>query len=68
MRLNAEQRTLVDRWLKERRIRACPTCGLHDFYIAELTPTPVMVHVITGNCAQVLLFDAQAIGLVRDHI
>ncbi len=63
MHLNSDQRKRVEQWLKERRVRQCPTCGLDDFYIGEVTPAPTMVQVICGNCAHVLLFDAKAIEL-----
>ena len=67
MQLNYEQRKLVEHWLKERRIASCPTCGLDNFYIGAVTPAPAMVQVICGNCAHVLLFDAQAVGVVPKH-
>ena len=65
MRLDLEQRNRVEHWLKARRVRACPTCGLSDFYVGQLTPEPVMVQVICQNCAHVLLFEAQALGVVH---
>ncbi len=67
MELSYGQRKRVEEWLNERRIASCPTCGLDDFYIGEVTPAPAMVQVICGNCAHVLLFDAQAIGLVSQR-
>ena len=63
MQLDYQQRTLVEQWLKGRRIAACPTCGLDTFNVGEVTPAPAMVQVICRNCAHVLLFDATAIGL-----
>ncbi len=63
MELDYHQRTLVEQWLKGRRIESCPTCDLDSFYIGETTPAPVMVQVICSNCAHVLLFDAKAIGI-----
>jgi hypothetical protein len=65
MLLTPVQRDSVERWLKARRVEHCPTCGLHDYYIGELTAAPVMVQIICGNCAHVLLFDGRALGLVR---
>ena len=63
MQLEAAQRPHVEQWLKERRVRQCPTCGLHDFDIGDLTAVPTMVQVICRNCTYVLLFDTKALGL-----
>jgi hypothetical protein len=65
MQLDPGQRKRVEQWLTDRRVAHCPTCGLHDFRVGELTTAPVMVQVICGNCAHVLLFDARTLGLVR---
>ena len=63
MELNLAERKRIEQWLKDRHVRQCPTCGLQDFYVGAVTAPPTMVQVICGNCAHVLLFDANAIGL-----
>jgi transcription elongation factor Elf1 len=64
MRLTHEQRTQVEAWLQRHRARTCPICGLSGFSVAQVTVAPAMVQVICENCAYVLLFDAEAIGVV----
>ncbi len=77
MPLNPPQRRVLEDWMRSKAVVQCPACGDARLRLAEaayvralleegdadLTEAKGVVKVPCGNCAYVLLFDAQAVGI-----
>jgi ribosomal protein S27E len=77
MPLNADQRQILERWMRSKAIVQCPACGdsRWDFaracYVrglleegdADLTEGGGIVRVSCGNCGYLAIFNAEMLGI-----
>ena len=77
MALNAAQRRVLEEWMRSKAIVMCPCCGQDGWRFADaayvralleegdedLTEGGGVVKVACDNCAHLLLFDAETIGI-----
>ena len=77
MPLSPSQRRMLEDWMRSKAVVQCPACGdvrwrfaeaayvraLLETGDADLTEGKGVVKVSCGNCAYVMLFDAEAIGI-----
>lgn len=77
MSLNPSQRQMLEDWIRSKAIVGCPACGDEKWQYAEasyvrglleagdidLTEGSGVVKVSCGNCAYVMLLDAEALGV-----
>ena len=77
MRLNPEQRKILEDWMRSKAIVQCPACGDSRWRFAEasyvralleadstdLAEGEGVVKVSCGNCGYVVLFDAETLGI-----
>jgi predicted nucleic-acid-binding Zn-ribbon protein len=77
MPLSADQRRILERWMRSKAIVQCPACGDNSWKFAEasyvralleegdpdLTEGAGIVRVSCGNCGYVALFDAETLGI-----
>ena len=77
MTLNASQQKMLEEWMRSKDITLCPCCGQSEWHFAEaayvrallesgaedLAEAAGVVKVPCGNCACLMLFDAQTIGI-----
>ena len=77
MPLNFQQHQILERWMRSKAIVQCPACGADKWRFAEavyiralleegdadLTEAGGVVKLSCGNCAYVMLFDAEMLGI-----
>lgn len=77
MSLNPSQRRMLEDWMRLKAIIQCPACGDDKWRYAEasyvralleagdvdLTEARGVVKVSCGNCAYMMLFEAEALGI-----
>lgn len=77
MPLNADQRRILEGWMRSKAIVECPACKDNSWKFVEasyvralleagetdLTEGEGVVRVSCGNCGCVMIFDAETLGI-----